>query len=321
MIERVLWLSGAGVAVFVLGIAVYACVSFALMRSYVKARPFPFSLRSLWREIFVSLVTQPFLPLYYLVGRRMTPRSLRKPAGGFVSPVPVVFVHGYMQNRVGFLGLARALARRRIGPLYGINYPWFATIASNAERLERFIDDVCRETGSSAVDLVCHSMGGLVAMETVRTEASDESKALKVRRCVTIATPHGGVMWRGPLLGAGATNLRRGSKLLEAQAGYALKLPMLSIFSDHDNIVFPQETASLAKRGGRDVVVEGLSHLAILFAPDVADHVSSFLLESDDCAPAPVVVPEPVEAAAAAADTAQSREERHRPTAEVARAK
>lgn len=321
MFERVVWLSGAGLGAFVLGIGVYAVVSFALMRPYAKARSLPVSLRSLWREIFVALVTQPLLPLYYVIGRRMDPRPSRQPVGGLASAVPVIFVHGYMQNRVGFVGLARALAKRRIGPLYGINYPWFSTIASNAERLESFIESVLAETKSEAVDLVCHSMGGLVAMETVRGEASDETRSLKVRRCVTIATPHAGVMWRGPLIGAGATGLRRGSKLLEAQAGYALKLPMLSIFSDYDNIVFPQETASLAKRGGRDVVVEGLSHLAILFAPDVAAHVADFLLESTDREPAPVIVPEPTEAAAAAVDTVVAEGERHRPTAEVARAK
>ena len=193
-----------------------------------------------------------------------------------------------MQNRVDFLGLARALARRRIGPLFGFNYPWFVSIESNAKRLERFVDRVCRETGSAAVDVVCHSMGGLVAIEMLRDEARRD--ALKVRRCVTIATPHAGVAWRGPMVGFGATMLRRGSKLLEAHAGYALKLPVLSVFSSHDNIVHPKETSHLVKRGGRDVEVEGFAHLALLFSPAVAEHVASFLLEPAPAAEAGVVV-------------------------------
>lgn len=314
--ELAAWLVGLGVLVVAFGFAGYALVSFAMMRPYATARTFGVSVRSLAREAFVAALTQPFLPIFYLLGRRMEPRWLRSPRGGFVSPVPIVFVHGYMQNRVSFLGLARALSKKRIGPLYGINYPWFASMASNASRLERFIERVCKETKSIAVDVVCHSMGGLVAMETVRCEAKSET--LKVRRFVTIATPHGGVMWRGPLIGRDATNMRRGSKFLDAQAGYALKLPMLSIYSDHDNIVFPKETASLAKRGGRDVVVEGLSHLAILFAPEVAEHVADFLLESDDTQPAPVVVPDPHEAAEAAADAVVAESEKHEPTAGVA---
>lgn len=189
--------------------------------------------------------------------------------------VPVVFVHGYMQNRVGFLGLARALARDGIGPLFGFNYPWFASIAANAKRLDRFVTKVCEETGAAAVDLVCHSMGGLVAMEMMRDEA--HHGGLKVRRCVTIATPHAGVMWKGPLLGFGATALRRGSKLLEAHAGAKLAVPTLSVYSTHDNIVHPKESSSLALRGGRDIEVDGPAHLAILFSPKVAEHVASFL--------------------------------------------
>ena len=59
---------------------------------------------------------------------------------------------------------------------------------------------------------------------------------------------------------------------------------MLSVFSSHDNIVHPKETSHLAKRGGRDVEVEGFAHLSLLFAPAVAEHVASFLLEP---APAP----------------------------------
>jgi pimeloyl-ACP methyl ester carboxylesterase len=224
----------------------------------------------------LAALTQPFLPLFYVFGHRMEPLSMRGRTD-HASEVPVVFVHGYMQNRVGFLGLARALARRKIGPLFGFNYPWFASIESNAKRLERFVERVCRETESAAVDLVCHSMGGLVAMEMLRDEARKDK--LKVRRCVTIATPHAGVAWRGPIIGIGATSLRRGSKLLDAHAGYTLKLPTLSVFSSHDNIVHPKETSHLVKRGGRDIEVEGIAHLSILFSPVVAQHVASFLLE------------------------------------------
>jgi triacylglycerol lipase len=262
----------AGIAfVLLIGIAIYVFGSFLLMGRHVGARQLGRSLRELIRELWIAGLTQPILPLFYLIGHRMQ----RGKAGG----VPIVFVHGYMQNRVGFLGLARTLARKGLGPMFGFNYPWFASIASNAQRLERFVERVCKETGSGAVDLVCHSMGGLVAMEMMSDEARRAD--LKVRRCVTIATPHAGVMWRGPLLGVGAASLRRGSKLLEAHAGVKLAVPCLSVFSSHDNIVHPKESASLALRGGRDIEVDGPAHLAILFSPKAAEHVASFLAEPD----------------------------------------
>jgi triacylglycerol lipase len=262
-VELVVWLAGAVLA-FVLVVFGYAFGSFVLMRAHTSERTWGAAIRELTRETIVSLVTQPFLPVYYVVGRRFGVA----PGGG----TPVVFVHGYMQNRVGFIMLARALARRGIGPLYGINYPWFVSIASNADRLARFVEEVCKETGAKEVDLVCHSMGGLVAMEMMRKHPAS------VRRCVTIATPHAGVLWRGPIPGIGLSSLRRGSPLLAEHAGYTLTVPTLSVYSSHDNMVHPKETSQLALRGGRDIEVDGLAHLAILFSPEVAEHVATFLL-------------------------------------------
>ena len=272
--------AGATAVMVGVGIVGYVLGSFLLMGRHVGARQRGASLRALIRELWVAFWTQPLLPLFYLFGHRMDSLFVQRGKDGLAKErVPIVFVHGYMQNRVGFVGLARSLARRGLGPMYGFNYPWFASVDSNARRLDRFVARVCKESGSPAVDLVCHSMGGLVAMEMMRGEAKREK--LAVRRCVTIATPHAGVMWQGPLLGIGASSLRRGSKLLETQAGTKLAVPCLSIYSSHDNVVHPKESSSLAIRGGRDVEVAGLAHLAILFAPEVADHVAAFLAEPD----------------------------------------
>lgn len=262
---------GALVLAFLLGVAIYVGVSYALMRSHAAERTSLAHAREAFRESFLAGLISPLLPLYYLVGHRMGGAPWDETRDE--APVPVVFVHGYMQNRVGFIGLARALRADGIGPLYGFNYPWFASIPSNASRLERFIAEVCAETKAEKVDVVCHSMGGLIGVEML-LRGSD-----RVRRFVTIASPHAGVVWRGPLLGFGASSLRRGSKLLEGHAGAKLAIPTLSIFSTHDNVVHPKETSSLVMRGGRDFEIEGPGHFAILFSKEVARAVIDFLRE------------------------------------------
>ena len=251
-----------------LGVLVYVVVSYLLMRAHTDPRPFGASLRAAMREVAWAVATQPLLPLYYVVGRRM---------GGRAGGVPVVFVHGYMQNRVDFVRLARALGSAGAGPLYGFNYPWFGDVARNAARLERFVSDVCRETGAREIDLVCHSLGGLVAMEMLRASGS-----ARVRRCATIASPHGGIVWRGPIIGACAAQIRRGCAFLRAHDGHALPVPCLSVYSTHDNVVHPPATSTLAHRGGRDRVVSGVGHLSILFSPEVADAVTAFMCDADE---------------------------------------
>ena len=247
---------------FVFGTVVYAVVSFVAMRGHVSPRPLVATLRELLREIALSLVIQPLLPLFYFVGKRL---------GGAAGGTPIVLVHGYFQNRVDFLSIARALRKAGLGPIYGFNYPWLSPVSSNGERLARFADRVLSETGASAVDVVCHSMGGLVAIEAMK------SHGLAARRCVTIATPHAGVQWRGPILGASGHDLRAGSVLVASHAEYRAEAQILSLASSHDNVVHPDSTTALTARGGEDVIVGEMGHLAILFSRSTANAVVAFL--------------------------------------------
>ena len=110
------------------GIAFYALGSFLLMGRHVGARERGRSFRELVREVTIAAVTQPLLPLFYFLGRRMDASFVQRGKEGIAAEgapprVPIVFVHGYMQNRIGFFGLARSLARAGLGPMYGFNYP------------------------------------------------------------------------------------------------------------------------------------------------------------------------------------------------------
>jgi hypothetical protein len=96
---------------------------------------------------------------------------------------------------------------------------------------------------------------------------------------VTIASPHAGVPWKGPILGEVGTQLRQGCAYLEDRTGHTIAVPTLSIYSTHDNMVHPPETSQLAPRGGRDLAIEGVGHLAILFDRNVIDGVRDFLRE------------------------------------------
>jgi pimeloyl-ACP methyl ester carboxylesterase len=203
--------------------------------------------------------------------------------GGRAGGVPVVLVHGYTQNRVNFLRIAFALLRSGSGPLYGFNYAWWSTVPRSAARLARFVERVREETGAREVDLVCHSLGGVVAMEYLAAGTHS------VRRCVTIASPLAGVVWRGPIVGACAAQLRSGCDFLRAHAALPLSVPCLSVYSTHDNVVHPPKTSTVEHRGGRDLVVPHLSHLSILFAPEVSRAVTGFLLAGEPAVAEPGV--------------------------------
>lgn len=248
------------IALFYGGVAGYVIGSYFFARAHHPARGLSLTLREALREGMLAALVQPLLPLYYLVGRRM---------GGNAGKRPIVLVHGYAQNRVDFVWLARALARAGMGPMYGFNYWPYGRLPESAARLARFVARVCEDEKADAVDVVCHSMGGLVAMELIGQNGA------QVRRLVTIGTPHAGVAWRGPILGASAGHLRRGAA--RVREGRALEHPALSIYSTHDNVVGSATTSSLEAIGGRDLVVPGLGHVAMLFDRRVASEIAAFL--------------------------------------------
>jgi pimeloyl-ACP methyl ester carboxylesterase len=160
---------------------------------------------------------------------------------------------------------------RGVRPIYAFNYPWWDSIPNNSARLERFVERVASE--AKQVRLVGHSMGGLVALDYVLHRAPSS----RVACCVTLGTPHAGVIFRGPLLGAAGRDLRAQSHFLRERAQCAIAVPCLSIASEHDNIVFPAKRAALSARGGLDLVVDQRAHFGILFDSAIADRVAAFL--------------------------------------------
>lgn len=259
------YVAGGVGGAFTFGVLVYAAVSYMVAARFNEQRPFSSAVRHIAWETILAMLVQPLLPLYFVIGRRM---------GGRDDGVPVVFVHGYFQNRADFIWLARVLRREGFGPLYGVNYWSFGAIERSAERVARFAEEVRVAHGREQVDLVCHSLGGLVAAEVARAHPK------LVRRCVTIASPHAGIAWPGPVLGASGRQMRRAGAYMKArETAERAAVPLLSIYSSHDNVVYPAASSSLAHVGGRDVVVEGPGHFAILFDERMAKAVVDFLRE------------------------------------------
>ncbi|GHV56932.1 hypothetical protein FACS1894216_21190 [Synergistales bacterium] len=67
-------------------------------------------------------------------------------------------------------------------PLYFFSYDWRLSCMDNAKSLETFIN----EKSFNKIDIVAHSMGGLVASEYFRTNES------KINKIITLATPYEG---------------------------------------------------------------------------------------------------------------------------------
>jgi pimeloyl-ACP methyl ester carboxylesterase len=259
---------GGVVALLVMGAGVYLFGSYYVMSRHVSTRPAVRHAAAMAREFLYVIITQPLVPIYYATGRNMGPGD----------GVPVIFIHGYFQNRSNFWWLARQFEKASLGPLFGFNYPWIESIDDSSQRLGKFVDSVCLETGETRVILVAHSLGGLIALEYAHSPAG----AGRVAECITVGTPHGGVKWRGPIPGRVGRELREEAAFVRERQSRPVPAPTLSVYSTHDNIVHPPSTSELASRGGRDLAVDGHGHLSLLYSRDVANALIGFIRHCDE---------------------------------------
>ncbi|MEU0335074.1 alpha/beta fold hydrolase [Streptomyces sp. NPDC006193] len=185
---------------------------------------------------------------------------------------PVVLLHGFIDNRSVFVLLRRTLAQHGRQRVESLNYsPLTCDIRAAAELLGRHIEEICERTGSARVDVVGHSLGGLIARYYVQCLGGD----LRVRTLVTLGTPHSGTRV-APLADAHpiVRQMRPGSPVIEALARPApgCRTRFVSFWSDLDPVMVPLETACLEHPDldARNVRVTGIGHLALPVHPAVA---------------------------------------------------
>ena len=177
-------------------------------------------------------------------------------------------------NRTQWMWMARRLRDWGHGPIYGVNYFSLARVDRAARRLQRFIEHVKLREDEAVVDIVAHSMGGLVA----RWYIERLDGAQHVERLVTIGTPHRG---RASAGWVGACR-RRVIRIGRARRCSSIPGPVrpgakyTSIWSKADAIVQPPESSSIAPAGS-DGVFDDLGHLSLTLSPRVVDIIDGRL--------------------------------------------
>ncbi|MFD7664908.1 esterase/lipase family protein [Streptomyces sp. NPDC059788] len=186
------------------------------------------------------------------------------PTQGRAHP-PVLLLHGFIDNRSVFVLLRRSLLRHGWRHVEALNYsPLTCDLRKAAELLGRHVEQICERTGHSRVDLVGHSLGGLIARYYTQRLGGD----LRVRTLVTLGTPHGGTRV-APLMSAHplVRQMRPHSDVIVELARPApnCRTHFVCFWSDLDQLMVPVETARIDHRDliTRSVRVSGIGHLAL----------------------------------------------------------
>lgn len=256
---HLVWRAGvAGVANLLMASGVYPLVPHAglVVSRRRKARALPGQLRAALREWAVSALVSAIRPVGF-VGL---------PGASVVGPRPVIVVHGYAMNRANFVVLARRLSRAGLGPVLGFEYWSLGKTASAARRLAAYVDEVRAKTGATQVDVIGHSMGGVVGRYYVQLGGGDGV----VKNLVTIGSPHAGTDVSAVGIGRPTKELFFGSTLLERLrlAPLPKETRVTVIWSRSDALVPGARQARL--RGVEEIIFDDLGHLSLLCSRRVA---------------------------------------------------
>lgn len=190
---------------------------------------------------------------------------------------PVLLIHGYLATRGSVHLLESRLANQgrvvmtyRLGPIH------MGDIRESAGYIARKIESLATQTGVGKVDVVAHSMGGLVALDYLKRLGGQR----RIRRLVLLGTPISGT-WSALLglvtapLGRASLQLLPGSAFLRelGQTGLPPGPEVVAIAAERDWLAPPRTTRL---DGVRHLVV-ATGHSGLLVDESVAQTVSDIL--------------------------------------------
>jgi pimeloyl-ACP methyl ester carboxylesterase len=208
--------------------------------------------RAAIREGLAILAQGILLPFGYLPSRH---RSIRKK-----DIRTLVFVHGLKANRASFFPLQAYLQLNGHRRQYSFNYPARGSIESLAIRLR---DEIDRNVRGGRIDLICHSMGGLVA----RFYVQELGGSRRVDRVITLGTPHHGTHASLYLPTVLASQMKPEGPFIE----HLNRLPpppsvaFSSFAGGKDIIVLPRSSALCPF--GQARMIDNLGHMSLLLSP------------------------------------------------------
>jgi hypothetical protein len=210
-------------------------------------------------------------------GQPPTARALFA-ADPLAARIPVLLVHGIVDNRSVFTVMRRSLKRRGFAQVCSWNYsPLLHDVARGAAELGEHIERICELTGHERVHVVGHSLGGLIARYHVQRQGGDR----RVESLVTLGTPHQGSLWAHVLPTPLVRQLRPGSPVLRelAEPAPGCRTAITAVYSNLDEIVVPTSSGRCDHPDlhARNVLVRGVGHMSLSMHRGVADEVAATL--------------------------------------------
>ncbi|PKN11953.1 MAG: hypothetical protein CVU69_10105 [Deltaproteobacteria bacterium HGW-Deltaproteobacteria-4] len=173
---------------------------------------------------------------------------------------PVLLLHGLFQNRAVWFLMKQRLEQCGF-PVVTMNLPPYEMVESLGRKIAETVEETLVTYDAEQVDIVGHSMGGLLARYYIEFLGGDK----RVNHCIMLGTPNAGSKLAPFALSSLGRDLMPGSDFLTElnAAPLSEKVGYVTIYSLHDNLVIPAESAELP--GAEAIEIEWLGHNSLIF--------------------------------------------------------
>lgn len=174
---------------------------------------------------------------------------------------PTLLMHGLFCNRACWLRVRLFLRNQGFRNVTTINLSLWHNEEALTELVAKKIDELRHQLGVNKVNIVGHSMGGIIARNYIQLRGGSS----KVERCVTLGSPHHGTKLAplsaaklGLVLMPGSDFLRR---LNTAPPPEGVKFTC--IYSKKDNMVVPNNNSRLD--WAENIELDNIGHTGLIY--------------------------------------------------------
>ncbi len=205
----------------------------------------------------------------------MTRRQTGAPHPHFaVNKRPILLVHGVIHNASAFFPLRKCMEQEGWKNVFTINYPTrHGSLTKMVDTLSERVDEILAQTKSDQIDIVGHSLGGIISRYYMSVGAGRG----KVHHLITLGTPHRGtplsIFLKAGFMGGLNTDLRSGSYIIRMLNETALSRGsrLTSISSKYDFVAWPGGNCTvegMPRHAFRNIELESIGHLGLLYSQE-----------------------------------------------------
>jgi pimeloyl-ACP methyl ester carboxylesterase len=206
-----------------------------------------------------------------------TPIPLKPLNTSHTDQTPILLVHGYAFNQLGWLRFRHLLSKKNVGPIYTLNLGSpFSDIETLSQHLQTKIDSIFEETEINEIILIGHSMGGLVSAHYAEHLAKPDT----VKAIITLGTPFAGTWLAVFGYGKNALQMRPESTFLKTltQKIQQSSIPYYHVTSKMDNGIIPWDSALPTSTDlQKQCIVENTGHLGLLISAQIIQQVIAWI--------------------------------------------